>query len=124
MEMVGTVAFAASGAMVAADCAMDIFGVIVLGVTTAVGGGLLRDVMAGVPPYILVRHIYACASIVGAMVCVWLFKKKLTCIKQKKKQFRLLLLAYKRGNQYIVFVFMIKAEYPEELRSLLHRYVS
>ena len=85
MEMVGTVAFAASGAMVAADCAMDI---------------------------------------VGAMVCVWLFKKKLTCIKQKKKQFRLLLLAYKRGNQYIVFVFMIKAEYPEELRSLLHRYVS
>ena len=39
MEMLGTVAFAASGAMVAVDRAMDIFGVIVLGVTTAVGGG-------------------------------------------------------------------------------------
>lgn len=39
MEMVGTIAFAASGAMVAVDRAMDIFGVIVLGVTTAVGGG-------------------------------------------------------------------------------------
>lgn len=35
MEMVGTVAFAASGAMVAVDRAMDIFGVIVLGVTTS-----------------------------------------------------------------------------------------
>lgn len=39
MEMIGTIAFAASGAMVAVDRAMDIFGVIVLGVTTAVGGG-------------------------------------------------------------------------------------
>ena len=33
MEMIGTIAFAASGAMVAVDRAMDIFGVIVLGVT-------------------------------------------------------------------------------------------
>lgn len=48
MEMVGTVAFAASGAMVAADRAMDIFGVIVLGVTTAVGGGAIRDVILGI----------------------------------------------------------------------------
>ena len=169
MEMIGTVAFAASGAMVAVDRAMDIFGVIVLGVTTSVGGGairdvilgivppamfqhpvytlvatitscvvflilylkkdllqghnretydkvmlimdsvglgiftvvgvntgiahgymdyilvflgtitgvgggLLRDIMAGVPPYILVKHIYACASIVGAVVCVLLYR--------------------------------------------------
>lgn len=50
MEMVGTVAFAASGAMVAVDRAMDIFGVIVLGVTTAVGGGALRDVILGIVP--------------------------------------------------------------------------
>lgn len=50
MEMVGTVAFAASGAMVAADRAMDIFGVIVLGVTTAVGGGAIRDVILGIAP--------------------------------------------------------------------------
>ena len=50
MEMVGTVAFAASGAMVAVDRAMDIFGVIVLGVTTAVGGGAVRDVILGIVP--------------------------------------------------------------------------
>ena len=48
MEMLGTVAFAASGAMVAVDRAMDIFGVIVLGVTTAVGGGAIRDVILGI----------------------------------------------------------------------------
>ena len=38
------------------------------------GGGLLRDMMAGVPPYIFVRHIYACASIVGALVCVYMYR--------------------------------------------------
>ena len=50
MEMIGTIAFAASGAMVAVDRAMDIFGVIVLGVTTAVGGGAVRDVILGIVP--------------------------------------------------------------------------
>lgn len=40
-----------------------------LGVITGVGGGLLRDVMAEEPPYIFVKHVYATASIVGALVC-------------------------------------------------------
>ena len=40
MEMAGTVAFAASGAMVGVERNMDIFGVSVLGVATAVGGGM------------------------------------------------------------------------------------
>ena len=48
----------------------NVFLLVFLGTITGVGGGLLRDIMAGVPPYILVRHIYACASIVGAIVCV------------------------------------------------------
>lgn len=50
----------------------DAFLLVFLGTITGVGGGLLRDVMAGVPPYIFVRHVYACASIVGAIVCVWI----------------------------------------------------
>ena len=41
MEMAGTVAFAASGAMVGVERNMDIFGISVLGVATAVGGGIL-----------------------------------------------------------------------------------
>lgn len=36
IELIGTVAFSASGAMVGIECSMDIFGVIVLGVSTAV----------------------------------------------------------------------------------------
>ena len=40
-----------------------------VGVITGVGGGVLRDVMAGDTPYIFVKHIYACASLVGAVIC-------------------------------------------------------
>lgn len=58
MEIIGTIAFAASGAMVGIKRNMDIFGMCVLGIITAVGGGLLRDMMAGVPPMIFVKHIY------------------------------------------------------------------
>ena len=46
------------------------FLLVFLGTITGVGGGLLRDMMASVPPYIFVKHIYACASIVGAVVCI------------------------------------------------------
>ena len=47
------------------------FLLILVGVLTGVGGGLLRDVMAQEKPYILTKHIYACASIAGALVCVY-----------------------------------------------------
>lgn len=50
------------------------FLLVFLGTITGVGGGLLRDMMAGVPPYIFVRHVYACASIFGAIVCVFMHR--------------------------------------------------
>mgnify|MGYP002596965082 CR=1 FL=1 len=40
-----------------------------VGVITGVGGGVLRDVLAGNMPYIFVKHIYACASLIGAVIC-------------------------------------------------------
>lgn len=43
---------------------------IFVGVLTGVGGGMLRDIMAGNTPYIFVKHVYASASIIGAAVCV------------------------------------------------------
>ena len=78
MEMVGTVAFAASGAMVAVDRAMDIFGVIVLGVTTAVGGGAIRDVILGIaPPAMFQNPIYTLvATITSCVAFLILYLKK------------------------------------------------
>ena len=45
---------------------------IFLGVLTGVGGGVLRDIMAGQTPYILKKHVYACASLAGAIFYVYL----------------------------------------------------
>ena len=45
IEIIGTVAFASSGAMVGIRKKMDIFGVIVMAVMTAVGGGIIRDLV-------------------------------------------------------------------------------
>lgn len=44
-----------------------------VGVITGVGGGVLRDVLAGDMPYVFVKHIYACASLAGALICIWLW---------------------------------------------------
>lgn len=59
LEIVGTIAFAVSGAMVAIDRRLDLFGVLFLGVITAVGGGMFRDVLIGsFPPAMFVNMEY------------------------------------------------------------------
>ena len=64
MEMAGSVAFAASGAMVGVERNMDIFGVSVLGVATAVGGGMIRDIVLGIiPPAVFTNPVYALVSV-------------------------------------------------------------
>ncbi|KMO86047.1 membrane protein [Megasphaera cerevisiae DSM 20462] len=50
-DVLGTVAFALSGVLVAISRRMDIFGVFVLSAATAVGGGIIRDIILGeIPP--------------------------------------------------------------------------
>ncbi|MBE5883616.1 MAG: trimeric intracellular cation channel family protein [Lachnospiraceae bacterium] len=51
----------------------NLFLIIFLGVITGVGGGVLRDILATQKPYILVRHVYACASLIGAILCALLW---------------------------------------------------
>ena len=50
-----------------------LFLLVFVGVVTGVGGGVIRDMMAGDTPYIFVKHIYACASLAGALVCAALW---------------------------------------------------
>lgn len=50
VEFVGLIAFAASGAMLAIDRDLDLFGVLFLGIVSSVGGGMLRDVLLGILP--------------------------------------------------------------------------
>lgn len=68
-EIVGTVAFAISGAMTGMKKKMDIFGVAILGLTTAVGGGALRDIILGNTPPVMFRNpVYAVIAIVTSVI--------------------------------------------------------
>ena len=74
MEMAGTIAFAASGAMVGVERNMDIFGVSVLGVATAVGGDMIRDVVLGViPPAVFTNPVYALVSVLTSCIVFFIF---------------------------------------------------
>lgn len=69
IEVIGTIAFASSGAMVAIKKQLDLLGVIVLGVTTAVGGGMLRDIIIGnVPPALFKDPIYVLLAFITVML--------------------------------------------------------
>ena len=56
IEIIGTIAFASSGAMVGIKKQMDLLGVCVLGMTTAVGGGMIRDLILGVTPPVMFQN--------------------------------------------------------------------
>ena len=75
VEIIGTVAFASSGAMVAVRKKLDLFGIIVLGVITAVGGGMLRDLMIGnIPPNMFRNPVYVFAAFLTVIVLFVLFR--------------------------------------------------
>ena len=72
LELIGTVAFAINGAVVAVRKGMDLFGVTILGLTTAVGGGVIRDLLLGyTPPVTFCEPVYALTAI-GVSVIVFL----------------------------------------------------
>lgn len=69
LEMVGTVSFAISGSMVAIKKRVDIFGVVVLGVMTALGGGIVRDILIGhLPPAMFSDYRYVLVAVVTSVV--------------------------------------------------------
>lgn len=73
-EMIGTVTFASSGALVGIRKNMDIFGVNVLGITTAVGGGCIRDIILGItPPKMFQNFNYVGASILISCILFTIF---------------------------------------------------
>ena len=72
MEIIGTVAFSVSGALVGISCSLDIFGVVFVGIVTAVGGGMLRDVLIDrCPPAIFSNvHIFIIAALTAIAVFI------------------------------------------------------
>ena len=68
LELIGVVAFAVSGAMVSVKKNMDLFGVVLLGLLTAFGGGILRDCLIGkIPPAFFTNYWMILAGALAAL---------------------------------------------------------
>ena len=69
LEILGTISFAVSGAMAAIEKRVDLFGVIFLGITTSLAGGIVRDVVIGrVPPAAFSDYKYMAIAIGSSLV--------------------------------------------------------
>ena len=74
IEYIGVIAFSVSGAMIAIDKEADIAGVIILALTTAFGGGIMRDLFLGItPPRFFTEYYIEIAVCVASAALVFVF---------------------------------------------------
>ncbi|MFH1187378.1 MAG: trimeric intracellular cation channel family protein [bacterium] len=87
LDLLGTLAFAITGAFKAKKFKLSIFGAIFLGIITAVGGGTVRDLIINrTPLFYLIDPNYLLISILGAIITF----SVPTFFKQKYSFFRLI----------------------------------
>lgn len=92
-EIIGTIAFSVSGAMTGLKKNMDIFGVMILGVVTAIGGGVTRDLILGItPPGTFGHPVYAIVATVTAIITFLPAIRRLLTSNQHVHDFVLLIL--------------------------------
>jgi uncharacterized membrane protein YeiH len=77
IDILGTIAFAISGVLVAMDKKLDVFGVLIIAFVTAVGGGTLRDLLIGIRPVGWLMAPVHLLIIVGTVILAILFVKQL-----------------------------------------------
>jgi uncharacterized membrane protein YeiH len=82
IDILGTIAFAISGVMVAMDKRLDMFGVFIIAFVTAIGGGTLRDVLIGNTPLIWLQETVYLFTIIGSVVFAILFRKQLKYVRR------------------------------------------
>ncbi|MDD2899746.1 MAG: trimeric intracellular cation channel family protein [Desulfuromonadaceae bacterium] len=76
LDLLGTIAFAASGALTGIRKHMDLLGVVMLGIVTATGGGVLRDVlMNDLPPFCFKNELYLYLA-VGTSLLVFITPRR------------------------------------------------
>lgn len=67
-DAIGLASFTATGCIVAYQAGLGVIGIIVLGMSTAIGGGIIRDILVNEIPMVLNRELYATCSFAGCIV--------------------------------------------------------
>jgi uncharacterized membrane protein YeiH len=82
LDILGTIAFAISGVLVAMHKRMDPFGVLIIAFVTAVGGGTLRDIMVGVEPVSWMQNMTFVYVIIASTIFAVVFRNQLKHLRK------------------------------------------
>ncbi|NQY84194.1 MAG: trimeric intracellular cation channel family protein [Alcanivorax sp.] len=75
LDAIGLVAFTIIGCNVALELGYEPIVMVMSGITTGIFGGIIRDIMCGRVPQVLRREIYACVSLVVAVLYLFLLRQ-------------------------------------------------
>ena len=81
IDILGTIALAISGVLVALNKRMDAFGILIIAFVTAVGGGTLRDLLIGETPVSWMKDMTYIYVIIGATVLTVIFRTKIDYLR-------------------------------------------
>lgn len=84
LDFIGTLAFAISGIRLASAKHFDLFGAYVVGLTTAIGGGTMRDLLLSQPPFWMTNAFYLICT---ALALVWVIAFRKFLVKQNNTWF-------------------------------------
>lgn len=82
LDLLGTVAFAISGALAAMNRRMDVFGIFIIAFVTAIGGGTVRDILIGNTPVTWMDNTIYIYIIGTATIFAIIFRKKIDHLKK------------------------------------------
>lgn len=81
IDILGTIAFAISGVLVAFNKRMDLFGILIIAFVTAVGGGTLRDILIGETPVSWMKDMTYTYVILASAIFAVIFRKKIDYLR-------------------------------------------
>lgn len=81
IDILGTIAFAISGVLVAFNKKMDLFGILIIAFVTAVGGGTLRDLLIGDTPVSWMKNITYTYVVIASAVFAIVFRSKINYLR-------------------------------------------
>ncbi|MFK8046652.1 MAG: trimeric intracellular cation channel family protein [Crocinitomicaceae bacterium] len=82
IDILGTVAFAISGVLVALNKRMDAFGILIIAFVTAVGGGTLRDILIGETPVSWMKDMTFIYVIILSTAFAVMFRSKIDYLRK------------------------------------------
>lgn len=82
IDILGTIAFAISGVLVAMEKKLDLFGVFIIAFVTAIGGGTLRDILIGSTPVVWMRDYTYILVVLGTVIFAVIFVNQLKYLRK------------------------------------------